>query len=185
MSSITTARTDPWRCERCGCRADLAPLAAEVGLVRLASAGGEDGFRLGSQGIEDQVSPLLEPCPCGGRLEPGAGTGEAIAGRFQSEALRPVAEQGWRVLEASPDRRLQELAGVWRPRALRALGREHELTADEQHELRLEGRLQELLLQIERAEAAGDTDAAESAHARYVELGTGYVQRFVRGRERS
>jgi hypothetical protein len=184
VSSITTARTDPWRCDRCGCRADLAPLATEVGLVRLATAG-EHRFRLGSQGIEDQVAPLLEPCPCGGRLEPGGGTGEAIAAHFQPEALRPVAEQGWRRLEASADRRLQELAGVWRPRALRALGRADELTADEQHELRLEGRLQELLLQIERAEAAGDTDAAETAHARYVELGTGYVQRFVRGRERS
>jgi hypothetical protein len=183
VSSITTARTDPWRCDRCGCRADLAPLAAEVGLVRLACAG-EDGFRLGSQQIEDHVAPLLEPCPCGGRLEPGAGTGEAIAARFQPEALRPVAEQGWRVLAASTEPRLHVLAGVWRPRALRALGREDEMTADEQHELRLEGRLQELLLQIERAEAAGDTDAAESAHARYVELGTGYVQRFVRGRER-
>ena len=178
-----TPRTDPWRCDRCGCPADLAPLAAEVGLVRLAGAG-DDGFRLGSQEVEDHVSPLLEPCPCGGRLEPGAGTGDAIVPRFQADALRPVAEQGWRVLEASADPRLRELATIWRPRALRALGREDELTADEQHELRLEGRLQELLLQIERAEAAGDTDAAESAHARYVELGTGYVQRFVRSRQR-
>jgi hypothetical protein len=184
VSSITTARTDPWRCSTCGARADLAPLSAETGLVRLATAG-EEGFRLGSDGIEDRVAPLLEPCACGGRLEPGAGAGEPVEARFQAQALRPVAEQGWQVLAASGDPRLRELSEVWRPRALRALGREDELTADEQLELRLEGRLQELLRTIERAEAAGDVDAAETAHARYVELGTTYVQKFVRGRERT
>jgi hypothetical protein len=184
VSSITAARTDPWRCAACGSRADLAPLSAEVGLVRLA-AGGEDGFRLGSEGIEDRVSPLLEPCSCGGRLEPGTGAGEAIVARFQPDALRPVAAKGWQALESSSDPRLREIAGVWRPRALRALGREDELTAEDQLELRLEGRLEELLLAIERAEAAGDVDAAEAAHARYVELGTTYVQKFVRGRERT
>ena len=184
MSSITTARTDPWRCAACGARADLAPLSTEVGLVRLATAG-EDGFRLGSDGVEDRVAPLLEPCSCGGRLEPGAGAGEAVDARFQADALRPVAERGWQVLGASADPRLRELARVWRGRALRACGREEELTADEQLELRLEGRLQDLLRAIERAEAAGDLDAAETAHARYVELGTTYVQKFVRGRERT
>jgi len=70
---------------------------------------------------------------------------------------------------------------VWRARALRALGRESELTPLEVQELRLEGRLQDLLDELERARAAGDEEAAETAHARYVELGTAYVQRFVRG----
>ena len=97
----------------------------------------------------------------------------------------PCAAKGWQALESSSDPRLREIARIWRPRALRALGREDELTAEDQLELRLEGRLQELLLAIERAEAAGDVDAAEAAHARYVELGTTYVQKFVRGRERT
>jgi hypothetical protein len=184
VSSITTARTDPWHCAACDARADLAPLSAEVGLVRLAAAG-EDGFRLGSDGIEDRVGPLLESCSCGGRFEPGAGAGEAAGACFRADLLRPLADQGWQVLGASADPRLRQLAAVWRPRALRALGREEELTAEEQLELRLEGRLQELLRTIEQAEAAGDVDAAEAAHARYVELGTTYVQKFVRGPERT
>ncbi|MGN6377981.1 MAG: hypothetical protein ACTHNU_03435 [Gaiellales bacterium] len=181
MSSITTARTDPWRCAACGSAYDLAPLAAEVGLVRLAVKGTQ-GFALGSTGIESDVSPLLAPCACGGRLEPGAGEGEP-AGRagFDAGALRPLAERGWALLQDTHDPRLAELALVWRPRALRVLGREAELTPLEVQELKLEGRLQDLMDELRRAQAAGDQDAAEAAHARYVELGTAYVHRFVRG----
>jgi hypothetical protein len=183
MSSVTTARTDPWHCPGCGTAYDLAPLSAEVGLVRLAVRG-TDGFVLGTIGVEPQVGELLAPCACGGRLEPGRPQSEpAPSARpaFDPVALRPVAERGWAALEESSETRMRELASVWRARALRALGRESELTPKEVQELTLEGRLQDLLDELERARAAGDQEAAETAHARYVELGTAYVQRFVRG----
>jgi len=153
--------------------------------VRLATLGEED-FRLGSTDIEQQVAGLLEPCEtCGGRLQPGGSDGAIAQPAFDSAALQPVATVGWDALTRSQDPRLQELARVWKARAYRACGREHELTADEQHELRVENRLERLLLDAERARAAGDQDAADTAQARYVELGTMYVQRFVRGSEPS
>lgn len=185
MSSITTARTDPWHCAGCGAGVDLAPLSAEVGLVRLATNGAE-GFVLGSDGVAEQVAPLLSACACGGRFAPGTGAGAAAGVRpaFDPDGLRPLAQAGWAVLESSTDPRLAELRRVWRARALRAAGRESELTAEEQLELRLEGRLQALLDELAAAEEAGDEEAAETAHARYVELGSSYVQRFVRARER-
>ena len=99
--------------------------------------------------------------------------------RFEAEALRPVAERGWAVLEASADPRLQRLAKLWRSRALVLLGRDDELTREQQLELRLEGRLAGLQDDIERARAIGDDDAAQAAHARYIELGTTFVRRFV------
>lgn len=183
MSSVTAARTDDWRCASCGRGADLAPLSAEVGLVRLATRGAAE-FRLGSAGIESELASLLAPCDCGGRLQPGRGPAGAghLPARFDAAALAPVAGRGFEVLEQSVDPRLQELSRVWRARALRAAGRERELTRPELLELKLEGRLQALLEEVERARKDGDSDAMEAAHARYVELGTTYVQRFVRGR---
>lgn len=152
--------------------------------MRLATDGVE-GFVLGSAGLQKQIAPLLSACACGGRFAPGAGDG-AVGARpaFDPDGLRPLARAGLAALESSPDPRLAELARVWRARALRAAGRESELTAEQQLELRLEGRLQGLLDDLAAAEAAGDEEAAETAHARYVELGSGYVQRFVRARER-
>ena len=74
---------------------------------------------------------------------------------------------------------MSALATLWRPRALRLPGRDAELTREQQLELRLEQRLDDLQAEMERARGAGDEDAAEAAHARYVELGTTYVRRFV------
>jgi hypothetical protein len=185
---IPAARSDPWRCRDCGRAYELAPRSLEVGLVRLAVAG-EDGFRLGSEGIESHVEPLLAPCACGGRLVRGqTPNGSATepsqptfgdSPRFAVEALRPLAERGWAVLEASAEPRFERLAALWRSRALVLLGRERELTREQQLELRLEGRLTGLQAEIERAREAGDDDAAQAAHARYIELGTTFVRRFV------
>ena len=83
------------------------------------------------------------------------------------------------MLEASTDPRLQRLRALWRSRALVLLGREAELTREQQLELRLEGRLAGLQAEIERARGAGDEEAAQAAHARYIELGTTFVRRFV------
>ena len=179
MSSITTARTDPWHCSDCGAAADLAPLSAEIGLVRLASDGAE-GFRLGSTGIEAEIAPLLAACDCGGRFQPGAGDGELAVASFDPDALQPLAIRGFAVLSAEP--KLAELAAVWHARALRATGRSEELSGEEVLELRLEQRLNDLLMQMERAHRAGDEDAAEAAHARYVELATTYATRTIRDR---
>ncbi len=181
MSSITNARSDEWHCDICGGTADLAALSAEVGLVRLA-AYGEDGFRLGTVGVEDRVAALLAPCDCGGVFQPGTGPEpEPVTARFRAEALAPVAEIGWQVLLRSADPRLSDLAAVWRPRALRAAGRARELSKQELLELKVESKLQQLMFEMRQARAAGDEDAEDAAHARYVELGTIYVQRFVRG----
>jgi hypothetical protein len=185
---IPAARSDVWRCRDCGAGYELATRSLEVGLVRLA-VDGEGGFRLGSEGIESHLEPLLAPCECGGRLTRGLtpnGTATevqqptfGVRPRFQADALRPTAERGWAVLEASADPRLERLAKLWRSRALVLLGREDELTREQQLELRLEGRLAGLQDDIERARAAGDDDAAQAAHARYIELGTTFVRRFV------
>jgi hypothetical protein len=185
---IPAARSDLWQCRACGTVHELATRSLEVGLVRLAVAG-EDRFRLGSDGIEGHIEPLLVPCACGGRLTRGQTPNETatdlsqppfgVRPRFDAEALRPLAERGWAVLEASADPRLARLAALWRSRALVLLGREDELTREQQLELRLEGRLAGLQADIERAQAAGDDDAAQAAHARYIELGTTYMRRFV------
>ncbi len=177
MSSITTARTDPWHCSDCGAAADLAPLSAEIGLVRLADHGAA-GFQLGSTGVESEIAPLLAACECGGRFQPGGSDGEIAVPSFDADALRPLATRGFEVLNAEP--KLAELAVVWQARGLRAVGREDELSGEQVLELRLEQRLNDLLIQIERAHRAGDEDAAETAHARYVELATTYATRALR-----
>ena len=185
---IPAARSDVWRCRDCGTPYELATRSLEVGLVRLA-VDGEGGFRLGSDGIESHLEPLLAPCECGGHLARGLtpnGTATevqqptfGVRPRFQAEALRPLAERGWAILEASADPRLERLARLWRSRALVLLGRDGELTREQQLELRLEGRLAGLQDDIERARAAGDDEAAQAAHARYIELGTTFMRRFV------
>ena len=169
---------DPWHCEACGAAFDMTVRTLEVGLVRLALDGPE-GFRLGSAGIEAEVGPLLEPCACGGRLVPG-GRAEAGSGPvFSTEALRPLVGRGWDALEACQEPGLVRLREVWRPRALRLLGREEELSGEDVLGLRLEQRLADLRAEIDRARAAGDEDAAQMAHARYIELGTSYARRFA------
>lgn len=178
---IPAARQDVWTCASCGAPHELGARSLEVGLVRLALHG-EDGFRLGSEGIEADVAPLLAPCACGGSLARGqapGGAGPRLAAAFDPEALRPLAGRGWAVLEASDDERLRRLASLWRARALVLLGRGGELTREQQLELRLEGRLAALAGEIERARAEGDEDAAQAAHARYIELGTTFVRRFA------
>jgi hypothetical protein len=181
---IPATRTDPWRCRTCGAIHELATRSLEVGLVRLAVRG-EQNFRLGSGGIESEVEPLLAPCKCGGRLTheyPVPGTKyslEPVYAAFDAAALLPFAERGWAVLDCSTDPRLERLATLWRPRALRLLGRDADLTREQQLELRLEQRLANLQAEIERARGAGDDDAAQAAHARYIELGTTFVRRFV------
>jgi hypothetical protein len=169
---------DPWHCEACGAAYDMAARTLETGLVRLALDGPLD-FRLGSAGIEAEVAPLLEPCACGGRIVPG---GHATLGSdpvVAREALLPLARRGWEVLEASEEPGLVRLREVWRPRALRLLGREDELSPEDVLGLRLEQRLADLRGEIDRARAAGDEDAAQMAHARYIELGTSYARRFA------
>jgi len=156
----------------------MAACTLEVGLVRLA-LDGPDAFRLGSAGIEAEVAPLLEPCACGGRLVAG---GDATSGSdpvVAREALLPLARRGWEVLAGCDEPGLQRLREVWRPRALRLLGRDEELSPEDVLGLRLEQRLAGLREEIDRARAAGDEDAAQMAHARYIELGTSYARRFA------
>jgi len=171
------AASDHWHCEACGADADLVPQSVEIGLVRLA-VDGPGGFRLGSGGIEHHVAELLAGCPCQGRLVPGGGDGAAIVAQFDRDRLLPIAGLGWSRLQSSAE--LSELCEVWRPRVLLLLGREGELAKPDVLRLRLEDKLAALQAEVERAAAVGDDEAAETAHARYIELGTTYVRRFVR-----
>jgi hypothetical protein len=174
------ASPDLWSCRACCSQIDLAGCSIEVGLVRLAARGG-DGFQLGGAGIEPELAAVLASCECGGLFVPGAGTGPAVPARFDPDAMRDLAARGWAALEATPA--LAELREVWRPRALVLMGREQELGKEDVLRLRLEDKLAALQAEVERATAAGDSDAAEAAHARYIELGTTYVRRFVRSHE--
>jgi hypothetical protein len=83
------------------------------------------------------------------------------------------------VLAGCEEPGLERLREVWRPRALRLLGRDEELSPEDVLGLRLEQRLAGLREEIDRARAAGDEDAAQMAHARYIELGTSYARRFA------
>src|SRR5262249_34081961 len=152
----------------------------EVGLLRLAAVGDTD-FRLGSDGIEQQVAAVLASCTCGGRFRPGAGAGSPLAPRFEAGALPHPAAPGRAGPQAAPTPAGRRAAG--RPRAMLRAGREGELGREAVLRLRLEDKLPALQAEVERATAAGDTDAAEAAHARYIELGTTYVRRFVRSHE--
>src|SRR3954447_7451778 len=174
------AAPDLWSCRACGSPIDLAGSSIEGGLVRLATRGG-DGFQLGSAGIQPELAAVLASCQCGGRFVAGAGTGPAVAVRFDPDAMRDPAARGWAALEVTPA--LAELREVWRPRALVLMGREQELAKEDVLRLRLEDKLAALQAEVERATAAGDSDAAEAAHARYIELGTTYVRRFVRSHD--
>src|SRR3954462_8118993 len=107
-------RSDPWHCGTCGARADLAPRSAEVAMVRLAVMG-EREFRLGSGGVEAAVAPLLEPCSCGGRFQPGEGAGLPVRLEFRTDALRPVAEAGYERLQKGSDQTLVRLRRGWGP----------------------------------------------------------------------
>ena len=174
------ATPDLWSCRACGSQIDLTGCLIEVGLVRLATRGG-DGFQLGGAGIERELAAVLASCECGGRFEPGAGAGAAAPVRFDPDAMRDPSLRGWAALEATPA--LAELREVWRPRSLVLMGREQELAKEDVLRIRLEDKLTALQTEVERATAAGDIDAAETAHARYIELGTTYVRRFVRSHE--
>lgn len=169
--------SDPWHCGACGRTADLDMTPVEVGLVRLA-AGGAENFRLGTEGIEGEIEDVLERCACGGRFSPGPGSGPVVAARFDESRLTPLAAAGLERLEAAEQ--LSELRSAWGPRAVALAGRSDELAKEDVLRIRLEDKLAALQTEVERATAAGDLDAAETAHARYIELGTTYVRRFVR-----
>ena len=91
-----------------------------------------------------------------------------------------MAERGWAVLEAGADPRLLRLrGGLAAASAASCSAASRSSRASSVLGLRLEARLAGLQNEIERARAAGDEDAAQAAHARYIELGTTYARRFV------
>src|SRR4051794_41837613 len=73
------AAPDLWSCSTCGSQIDLAGCSIDVGLVRLATRGG-DGFQLGGAGIQPELAAVLASCQCGGRLAAGAGPRPAVGG---------------------------------------------------------------------------------------------------------
>lgn len=141
----------------------LAAHPLEASLIRLAVLG-SDGFELAFD--EPQVLAVAGPL----MREDG----------FDDDALRPIAARGFAVLEraAATDERLGRLLTLWRPRALRLLGRLSEVRGEDALRLRLEDRLGEIERSMVAARAAGDEDLGERLHARYIELGTTYAARL-------
>ena len=80
---------------------------------------------------------------------------------------------------AEDDPRLETLASLWRPQALRLLGRTDELSKEEALRARLQERLEDLRRRMDAARAAGDEEQAELLHARYIELGMVFAGRMA------
>jgi hypothetical protein len=150
-----------YHCELCGGEVDLARTPLESGLVRLAALGPE-GFELAfdDAAVHAAAAPALGPCP----HDPDPS--------WDRDALRPLADAGWRALLAAEDDELDLRAVVWRPRAHALAGRAEELTRDDVVRGRLEQRVAEVSARMQVALAAGEADEAERLHARAIELGT-------------
>jgi hypothetical protein len=159
-----------YRCPRCGGEVDLARTPLESGLLRLAVLGSDDFvLSFDDPRLHATAAPLLGPCPHGDDPE------------WDVEALRPLAERGWQALlrAADDDPRLETLASLWRPQALRLLGRSDELSKEEALRARLQERLEDLRRRMDAARAAGDDEQAELLHARYIELGMVFAGRMA------
>jgi hypothetical protein len=159
-----------YRCPRCGGEVDLARTPLESGLLRLAVLGPDDFvLSFDDPRLHATAAPLLGPCPHGDDPE------------WDVEALRPLAERGWQALlrAADDDPRLETLASLWRPQALRLLGRTDELSKEEALRARLQERLEDLRRRMDAARAAGDDEQAELLHARYIELGMVFAGRMA------
>jgi hypothetical protein len=150
-----------YHCELCGGEVDLSRTPLESGLVRLATLG-PDGFELtfDDPAVHAAAAAALGPCPHD--ADPS----------WDREALRSLADAGWRALLAAQDDELDLLAVVWRPRALALAGRAEELSRDDIVRGRLEQRVAEVSARMQVALAAGEADEAERLHARAIELGT-------------
>src|SRR5206468_4331803 len=110
-----------------------------------------------------------------GRRAPRCRAHADARGRRRPRAPHPrgtVLARGFELLETAADPALARLRTLWRPRALVLLGRADELAREDGLRLKLEDRLAAISRQMDDARAAGDDDAAEAAHARYIELGT-------------
>ena len=151
----------PYVCQRCGGTVELARTPLESGLVRLAALGAA-GFSLefDDPRVHALAAPALGPCP------------HVADPAWDRAALEPLADAGWRALGDADDDELDQLAIVWRPRALALAGRADELSRDDVVRGRLEQRVAEVSARMQRALEAGDEDEAERLHARAIELGT-------------
>jgi hypothetical protein len=85
--------------------------------------------------------------------------------------------------EAAPgDDRMARLYGVWRPWLERRAGLAAPAGGGDAALLaRLEDRLAVIVAEMEQAREDGDEARAQALHARYIELGTTYAGRVVRG----
>ena len=170
LNLISCRRTDPWHCSRLRRAADSRRARPRSHWCRLA-ARGEDGFRVGSGGVEAQIEPLLGPCACGGRLVPGQGAGAPVVrAMFDRTRCCRWPSAAWRC-SSSTDRRLSGSRQAWRPRVLPLLGREPTWTASSSSSSGSSSSSSGSRTRSS-APAVGDDDAAQAAHARYIELGT-------------
>ena len=102
-------------------------------------------------------------------------------GRFSQDALKAHAPAALAALDAAlpAHDELARLAALWRPRLLVLADRKDELTGEQTVVLRFEERLRDIKRGMAEAEAAGDEDAREALHAKYIEVGTTYAGRLA------
>ena len=144
---------------------DLGAYAFEAGTVRLA-VHGADGSPLdfSDPTVREAIVAALSDDP----FAP-----------FSQDALKAHAPAALAALDAAlpAHDELARLAALWRPRLLVLADRKDELTGEQTVVLRFEERLRDIKRGMAEAEAAGDEDAREALHAKYIEVGTTYAGR--------
>ena len=129
----------------------------------------------GATGSKRSSARCLRRATAAAGWHPGRAPALRSPRRSTSTRWRPVAAPagtGWRQPRTAASRACARSGAraPWFCSAARA-----SWTASRCCGLRLEDKLAALAAEIERATTAGDEDAAEAAHARYIELGTTYV----------
>lgn len=146
---------------------DLDAHAFEAGTVRLAVHGAEGSpLDFSDAAVREAIVAALSDDP----FAP-----------FSQDALKAHAPAALVALDnALPDHdELARLAPLWRPRLLLLADRKDELSGEQVVVLRFEERLREIKRGMAEAEAAGDEDAREALHAKYIEVGTTYAGRLA------
>ena len=162
------------------------PRSAEVGAGPAGRSTARTGSSSAAQGSSRRSRRCSSAARCGGGLAPGDGAGAPLRARVRPGGPAAGGECGHGGARGrrrrAPGRPARGVAAAGaaaarpgvRARARGGAARCAWRTSSSGSSTR-----------CERATAPGDQDAAEAAHARYIELGTTYVRRFVARDERA